>query len=326
MPFNPGGSKVNRIEGYAEGEDADSPFGRHRWLAQTFPLDKVTVVWRCRFKSWTTQGDKFYHYYLRKCNAAGIPILPNLAQTTLSPLGEFFYSPGKWRRFDFGEMPVLDPGQYAIIASVPDASSSVRYKLRCDETLPTYAKGKALKSENQGVDWSVLSGIDLMFEVWGWPPPPAPPPNPSISNWTVTDLQQIQLADGFKFIVTTDIPVHLYMRWTTIEPEIHSKPLLRRGLAMHTDRRFCFVAYHENEQDELGDTLIHTFIKTGWPVCETRWFYFIGTVAVDQQPSVSPIFKKHFKREDYIFLFLEPWSEYAPPIDYGKVFYEPWTS
>ncbi len=83
------------------------------------------------------------------------------------------------------------------------------------------------------------------------------------------------------------------MRWTLTEPEVHAKVLYRRGIAMHTDKRFCFVVYNENEQLEKGDTFIHTFIKPDWPVCQTRYFYFFGTRAGEQQPSTSPLFVKH---------------------------------
>ncbi|MBA7668782.1 hypothetical protein ES703_76898 [subsurface metagenome] len=155
-------------------------------------------------------------------------------------------------------------------------------------------RGKAYISYDTGASWTEIIGFDFMFQVWGYEPPPDPPPPPSISNWAVLAMEQELRPDGFEITAHTNIPCHLYMRYTAVEPQKHPEPVLRRGIKMHTDIRFCFVAYHENEQAEVGDTLVHTFLKLAWPVCETRWFYFVGTVAAEQQPSTSGIFKKHF--------------------------------
>jgi len=114
-----------------------------------------------------------------------------------------------------------------------------------------------------------------------------------ILNWASLGLEYVPISDGYKIIFTTDNECHLYMRWTLIVPQQHIIPRYRRGVWLFDDKRFCFVAYHENEQEEIGDTLIHTFIKENWPVCQTRWFYFIGTKNGEQSPSTSPIFKKH---------------------------------
>ncbi len=114
-----------------------------------------------------------------------------------------------------------------------------------------------------------------------------------ILNWASLGLEYQDIADGYKIIFTTDNACHLYMRWTLIEPQMHRIPRYRRGIWLFDDKRFCFVAYHENEQEEEGDTLVHTFIKTEWPVCQTRYFYFVGTKNGEQSPSTSPIFTKH---------------------------------
>jgi len=72
------------------------------------------------------------------------------------------------------------------------------------------------------------------------------------------------------------------------------------------DVRFCFVVYEDNEQAEAGDTLVHTFVKDKWPVCERRWFYFIGNIAGISSVSESPIFQFHFPA---------PPPEPPPPIE-----------
>lgn len=124
---------------------------------------------------------------------------------------------------------------------------------------------------------------------------------PTLLNFSVRDISYRYLCDGFEITVTTDIPCHLYMRWTTVKPKIHVVPKYLRGIYMHGDPYFCFVAYIDNEQEEAGDTLTHTFVKHSWPVCETRWFHFWGKVAGATAPSTTAIFELHFAIESAVF-------------------------
>ena len=115
---------------------------------------------------------------------------------------------------------------------------------------------------------------------------------------SVRDVKPFRIPDGVKLVVTTDIACHLYMRWSHNPPRSHSIPALRRGLLMHTDLYFCFTAYHDNEQEEDGDTLTHTFLKTPWAVCECRYFYFWGKVGDTMCESDTPCFQLHLPAPD----------------------------
>lgn len=117
-----------------------------------------------------------------------------------------------------------------------------------------------------------------------------PPP-----RFSVRDIQQTIQLTGYIITVTTDVPCNLYMRWTLDKPRTHKDPVLRRGVYYPQKVRFCFVEYDDNWQEEEGDTLVHTFIKLGWPECQTRWFYFWGFIGGVLSPSESPLFEKHFK-------------------------------
>ncbi|MBA7701502.1 hypothetical protein ES703_110242 [subsurface metagenome] len=161
-----------------------------------------------------------------------------------------------------------------------------------------------LKTYNGGETWEDFPNDDHIFAEFGTPPSPPPPPDPPIPNWTILDIVQTLTATGYKIVVTTNVPCHLYMRWTTIEPQEHIKPVERRGVFLPSDKYFCFDVYKDNQQEEAGDTTTHTFIKEPWPECETRYFYFHGTIAGEASPSTSPIFKKHRKPP--------PWG---PPIE-----------
>lgn len=112
-------------------------------------------------------------------------------------------------------------------------------------------------------------------------------------QWSLRDIQQEPTPTGQKITVYTDVPCHLWMRWSLKENLVHTVPALRRGIQVHCEPYFCFTAYHDNEQEEAGDTIIHTFIKEPWPDCETRWFYFWGTIGGEISPSTSAIFRKH---------------------------------
>ncbi len=114
-------------------------------------------------------------------------------------------------------------------------------------------------------------------------------------HFFVKTIVQTKLADGYEIVITTDVPCHLWMRWSTQNPWIHSIPSLRRGIEIHGDVYFCFTVYKDNEQEEAGDTLTHTFIKHDWPHCETRYFYFTGDIEGNPVVSTTAIFKKHFE-------------------------------
>lgn len=116
---------------------------------------------------------------------------------------------------------------------------------------------------------------------------------PPAHRWALIDIEQTRTALGYIIVVTTDVPCHLWMRWSNQEPHIHPKAVLKRGLRTRDDVRFCFTVYKDNEQQEFGDTLIHTFIKEPWPTCETRWFYFHGNISGEESPSTTALFKKH---------------------------------
>lgn len=111
---------------------------------------------------------------------------------------------------------------------------------------------------------------------------------------SVRDVQYTLLYDGYDIVVVTDIPCHLYMRWSLEPPQKHIVPRYLRGTYIHGDVYLCFVGYHDNEQEEAGDTLIHTFVKRPWAICETRYFHFWGTVAGNPCRSTSGVFELHF--------------------------------
>jgi len=131
-------------------------------------------------------------------------------------------------------------------------------------------------------------------------------------HFAVISIGYVVSGTGLKVIVITDVPCHLYMRWTLQEPLVHLDPYIRRGIAVGTTPRFCFTVYEDNEQLEPGDTYIHTFDKPDWPVCQTRWFYFWGTVSGIISPSESHIEEFHRKEAvDWYTFYSLPQDNYV---------------
>jgi len=322
-----GGEYTKLLTLYKKGEDGEVTYGKNRYLAQTFTLTEEIAIFRIIVKMRSTYIWKPHLCALRATDITGKPLDYNITSHGQSKISSLEGKAAKWIITTFSDFPILSPGFYAIVLYSPEQADWLIVKWRADTTYPFYPGGKAWISHNAGEDWEEIPNTDFMFEVWGYHPPPEPPPTPVISNWALQKLEQKQLTDGYLFVAHTNIPCHLFMRWTTVEPEVHSIPVLRRGLALRTDKRFCFVVWEENEQQEDGDTLSHTFEKRDWPVCQTRWFYFVGTKQGEQQPSTGPIQKKHFTRIGDLLLFYEPWSEDGPPPppEWTLIFEEPWS-
>ena len=111
--------------------------------------------------------------------------------------------------------------------------------------------------------------------------------------WQLLAIEYTPAANQVTILVTTNFPCHLFMRWTLTKIRIHDLTHLVRGEAFMTDHYYCVDCYNDNEQEEAGDTLTHTFTKPNWPVCQTRWFYFWGTRNGQPSPSESAIFEYH---------------------------------
>ncbi len=128
-------------------------------------------------------------------------------------------------------------------------------------------------------------------------------------RFSVRDVQSSKQLTGYIIVVTSDVPCHLFMRWTIENPRTHIDPELKRGAYFPARVRFCFVEYKDNEQQEAGDTLTHTFIKLGWPECQTRYFYFWGTMGGQDMVSDTPIFWLHYLwGEGWHPLIFEKWT------------------
>lgn len=113
------------------------------------------------------------------------------------------------------------------------------------------------------------------------------------SFWYLKTITQTRTASGEQFVLVTDVPCHLWLRYSFIEPKKHTIPVERRGLPLREDLYFCFDSYLDVEQVEPGDTLIHTIIVEPWPYCQERWYYFHGEIAGVPSPSTTPVFYKH---------------------------------
>jgi len=115
----------------------------------------------------------------------------------------------------------------------------------------------------------------------------------AVGRFAVIAIEYSATGSGMQVTIMTNAACHLWLRYSLVEPRTHKIPILRRGVYFRTDIRLCFVAYHDNEQSEAGDTWLHTFVKEPWPVCQTRWFMFWGTIDGQPSPSTSGIFKYH---------------------------------
>lgn len=291
MALVEGGSRAELVVGFTRDPTGDYLFGKNVWLAQTFPLIRVTDLWRLAWQlslnvpSWETQ------FAIRATDGTGQPTGPDLASTRVhsSPAKSRTYD--KWRRADLPFGSQFSPGQYAMVCRMPETPGTIDQQASYRHIIPLYDDGNAYYSDDSGTSWHYLLSRSFMFQAWGWYPPPENTDTKVISNWAPMEWTTENVPDTYQVIVTTDIPVHLYMRYTCIKPRKHPIERYRRGLALPWNTYYCFVAWKEVEQDEEGDTLDHTYTFTDWEIGETRWFYFTGTKRIELTPSASPIFE-----------------------------------
>lgn len=126
--------------------------------------------------------------------------------------------------------------------------------------------------------------------------PPTPPANTG-RRFIITEYAMAWEGDTLFIALTTDIPIHLWLRWTDKPLRMHNHAMPLRGKEFMVEPKYCFVEWRDVEQNEPGDTLTHTFHFAEWWVCQHRWWGFVGEVDGQPSPSASCIFTAHY--EDY---------------------------
>lgn len=139
---------------------------------------------------------------------------------------------------------------------------------------------------------------DKLFALWanntaslyGW----TEVPPVYYSHFRIQDIAYTQGCHAVTVLTHTDVKCHKYLRFTDKSPRKHPRTLLRRGLLTQYDLRQCFVAYHDIEQEEPGDTLQHTFILENLIFCHGYFFYFWAKSGGNVMVYTSAIFAFYY--------------------------------
>ncbi|MBA7550193.1 hypothetical protein ES705_42701 [subsurface metagenome] len=114
-----------------------------------------------------------------------------------------------------------------------------------------------------------------------------------LQHFAVLQVSYFHSETSIVITCTTNNPCHLTCYYTDKEPLRHATSRVVRGLSLPWGAYWCFVAWNSVEQQEAGDTLIHTFEVPDWSYCQTKWLCFRGTVGGQLSPSVSALLKHH---------------------------------
>lgn len=288
-----GGENTNIREYYHYGDNAQYGFSGLWEIAQTFTPQLDNNLYAITVKIGYLGFFNEAEMQIQETDAAGKPSGWTIATSTRT-VDDIPFGVAKWLPFFFPNFPQLNGGQkYAIVLRSPAAPPLSQGFARYQNAGAMYPRGNFYVSNDGGATWTIQVGQDMMFRQWGYVPPPPPPPPPALGNWIPTFLTVDVPPVGVTLTVTTDIPCHLFMRWTNQLPRKHPVSEYRRGMLVRFGTYFCFVVWEENEQIQVGDTYVHTFQKPDWAVCETRYFYFVGTKQDEEMPSATPVFYYH---------------------------------
>lgn len=130
------------------------------------------------------------------------------------------------------------------------------------------------------------------------------PPNMEVQRFFVTHIDKSPLYNSYCVTATTDTPCHLWLRYTKSMPVKHPRGEKIRGLILQEEVYYCFTAYKDLEQLEVGDTLFHTF-----PIPD-----ILGILGYT--PHFTELKDSQWKP------FLEPWKEGLTTYNSWKPFYD----
>ncbi len=112
-------------------------------------------------------------------------------------------------------------------------------------------------------------------------------------RFAIKSISYEHFEDYVVITIETFWSCHLSIHYTQEEVRKHPQTIVRRGVELPWGVYFCFTAYLTLEQQEDGDTTIHTFTIEDWQYCQTFNFIFTGTFQGIEMHSCSPIYSHH---------------------------------
>ena len=169
---------MRKYQNYITGDDNDRDGYGANWMAQTFTPEADHIIGKVKLKLFRV-GDPGTITVSTKTTSAGKPVGADLCSGVIQGTDITLDTNGEFYEISLADGFDLDIGaQYAIVVKAPSGDASNKVSWRADITDPTFTGGTFVSSSDSGVDWSIVSGVDCMFEEWG-----VGPASPTTITW-----------------------------------------------------------------------------------------------------------------------------------------------
>lgn len=120
------------------------------------------------------------------------------------------------------------------------------------------------------------------------------PPPESKRRWAGVSYHHEWVGTAKHIRFTSDRTCHLWAAISRDYPYSRDRIVRWRGLPRRHGIDVVWHTEYTVEQEEVGDTLVHTFIIRGWHYCLQRYWYFFGDIEGLRSPSNTGIMGQHF--------------------------------
>jgi len=231
---------MRKYQYYNTNDDDDRDGYTANWMAQTFTPVTDHIIGKVKLKLFRV-GDPGTITVSIKATSGGKPVGADLCSGTILGTDLTDNTNGDWYEISFGDGFDLDIGAvYAIIVRAPSGDASNKVSWRADITDPTFTGGTFVSSSDSGVDWSIVSGVDCMFEEWG-----VGPASPSTIVWGNLFKSQIS-AEKIEEAILRLIQAH------EDDPDAH----LETGESLESHKASVII-------DHVVDSIIADKVKSG---------------------------------------------------------------
>ena len=169
---------MRKYQYYDTGADGDRDAYTNNWGGQTFTPAMTHLIASVKLKLFRVGTPGTLTISIRATSAVK-PTGGDLCSGEIDADTLTADTNGEWYEITLGDGYEVQPDiTYAIIIRAADGDTNNKVSWRADTSIATYPGGSYTSSSDSGADWSLFSGVDTMFEIWG-----TGPPSPTTVTW-----------------------------------------------------------------------------------------------------------------------------------------------